>query len=381
MTKFLIQLFEAPEVDFRHHINDWESRSGKKSIDIRLTNQIKNSAKDILAYLGLADDATPREVYHALNHLLNKENDIIEKSLGINSESTSDEVIKKIVSFIKTKKVVGESYFMKPAKIKSHIKKHPPKKLMKILGYRSVDSLLKRESDGLIISVARETESAEWQKEYTKFCSNLVGSDFHIQDIDICLVSPKSRDRMNHAKVESSYLVRQTSEVGDLSLLPLSKRFKNDTITYLTAILDGIYQLRLSGSYFNYLSFGKDFGKKFSRAVFSGIRDGTTNELSMQWPSIYREMAKTNIDDPLIIDEKIERPADILKEHFEFNLPWHKFDQVVFGDKELVSLNLLDVATNSSNNLEFAERYLHTAQQEIWDRLSYEYLKSGVRGA
>ncbi|MEK7626043.1 MAG: hypothetical protein AAB423_01655 [Patescibacteria group bacterium] len=379
MTKFLIQLFEAPEVDFRHHINDWEVKSGRKSIDIRLTHQIKNSSKEILAYLGLAEDASSKEVYHALNHLLDKENTIIEKSLGVSSESTPDEVIRKILSFLKTKRVVGESYFMKPAKIKGYIKKQPPKKIMKILGYRSVDSLLKRESDGLIISVAKELESTEWQKEYARFCSNLVGSDFHIQDIHISLVPLKSRERMKHAKIEGSYLVRQTSEVGDLSLIPAKRRFKNDSITYLTAILDGVYQLRLCGSYFNYLSFGKDFGKKFSRAVFSGIRDGTTDELSMQWPSIYREMAKTSIDDPLIIDEKIDRPADILKEYFEFNVPWHKFDQVVFGDKELVSLNLLDVVTNSSNNFEFAQRYIHTAQQEIWDRLSYEYLKGGVR--
>ncbi len=378
MTQFLIRLFEAPKVDFHNHIDAMEREYGVRSVDIKLTNKINLSSKEILKYLSLSDDSLSREVYHSLNHFIDQENAVIESSLGITPDTKPEEIIKTIVDYIHDKSLISSSYFVKHPKIKSFIKKHPPKKVMKTLAYRSVDSLLKRESNGLLLSLARELEGSDWHKEYVKFCSNLVGSDCMIGDINLSIVSPRSRQHLASSKIDLSYLVRLSAETGSLALVAPEKRFKNDTITFLVAILDGIYQLRLFGNYFNYISFGKDFGKNFAKCVTKGIRSGTGDNNSIMWPALYRHMSRQNLDEPLIIDENIEKPTTTIAKNFELSLPWHKFDETVYGDQEIVSLNLMDIVTNSSNDFTFDQRYIHSAQQEIWDRLSYEYLKGAV---
>jgi len=79
VTRLLVKLFEAPEVEFRGLIDDWEQKTGRKSIDIRLTNQLTHLSKDILDYINLEPDASEREVYHALNLYVQKENKKIEE--------------------------------------------------------------------------------------------------------------------------------------------------------------------------------------------------------------------------------------------------------------------------------------------------------------
>ena len=96
------------------------------------------------------------------------------------------------------------------------------------------------------------------------------------------------------------------------------------------------------------------------------------------WPALYRHMSGQNLDEPLIIDDNIERPTKTISKNFELSLPWHKFDDIVYGDQEIVSLNLMDIVTNSSNDFAFNQSYIHSAQNEIWDRLSYEYLKGAI---
>ncbi len=275
MTQFLIRLFEAPKVDFHNHIEAMEREYGVRSVDIKLTNQINLSSKDILKYLSLDDDSLSREVYHSLNRYIDQENATVESSLGINPDTSPEEVLKTIVDYVHNNSLISPTYFVKHPKIKSFVKKHPPKKVMKTLAYRSVDSLLKREPNGLVLSLARELEGVDWHKEYVKFCSNLVGSDCTIGDISLSVVSPRTRQHLKGSKIDLSYLVRLSAETGSLALVAPEKRFKNDTITFLVAILDGIYQLRLFGNYFNYISFGKDFGKNFARGVTKGIRSGT----------------------------------------------------------------------------------------------------------
>ena len=378
MTQFLIRLFEAPALDFHRHIAAMESKFGARSVDIQLTNRINVDSKTILPHLSLEADTLPKELYHSLNQYLSQENNLIETTLGLTQENLPEQVVKTIVDFVHSNKMLRPSFFAKPAKLKSFIKKHPPKKVMKMLGYRSVDSLMKREASGFIISLARDIEGSDWQKEYLKFCSNFIGSDCSIQDIHVSIISARTRKHLDADKVDLSYLVRMSPESGSLSLVPPANRFKNDTITYAMAILDGIYQLRLQGNYYNYISFGKDFGKKYAKALFGGIRSGTGDENSIMWPALYKQVARTELDEPLIIDDVIEKPAQLIMKHFKLTLPWDRFDDVVYGDKDLVSLNLMDVVTNSSNNFYFDQRYIHSAQQEIWDKLSYEFLKSSV---
>lgn len=379
MTRLLVRLFEAPEVEFRGLIDDWEKKTGRNSVDISLTNKLMHQSKEILKYINLDDNASEREVYHALNDVIANENDKIKNELKIDDSSTPTDVLKKIIKFINGKDVAGQSFYLKPTKAREFIKKHPPKKIMKALGYRSVDSLLKREPYGLIINLAKGREGVEWNREYARFCNNLVGSDFSLHDITITLVSDKTANKMTDSGFSRSYLVRNCPELGAIFLLPPQRRFKLDAITCLVAVVDAVYQTRQYGSYFNFQSFQKDFGKKISSVIAHGIRPGSADEFSVMWPAAWHHIARTNVDDPLVLESKIDKPSDIVVAHFGLSLPWHKFEYLAYGKENPVSLNLLDAVTNASNDVRFENRFLHTLQQEVWDKLSSEYIEKGLK--
>lgn len=379
MTRLLVRLFEAPEVQFRSLIDEWEKKTGRQSVDISLTNQLMHNSKAILEYANLSKDASEREVYHALNDLISRENSKIEEKLGISDASSPSDLLKKILKFVEEKDIAGQSFYLKSSKAKEFLKKHPPKKIMKALGYRSIDSMLKREPYGLVINLAKSREGVEWNREYTRFCSNLVGSDFSLHDVTINIISDKTANKMAEQGFSRSYLVRNCPELGAIFLLAPHRRFNMDVITCLVAVLDAIYLTRQYGSYFNFQSFQKDFGKKISAVITQGIRPGSADEFSVMWPAAWHHIVKSSIDDPLVLESKIDKPSDIVVAHFDLSVPWHKFEYLSYGNDNPVSLNLLDVVTNASNDVKFDNRFLHALQQEVWDKLSSEYIKKGLK--
>lgn len=373
MTKFLLRLFEAPEVSFRQIIDEYEAKSGRQSLDIRLTDSIRHESQVIHDFLSLHDQPTEKELYYSLQNLARAENDLIEKMLDIDDRTTPADIVKKVLNYLEKRLDVHQSYFIKPTIFKNYYKKHPPKKTMKLLGYRSVDSMLKRESLPLVASLVKGQESVEWNRSYDHFLGNFLASDGAAHDVSIKQIEPKAHNHLISGKIKLSYFIRESLELGQAVVVPMSKRFQNDTLSYVVAVVDAIRKMQLYGSYYNYLRFQPDFGKRLQLVVQNGIHKGTEDYFSMMWPAYFKYISDHTDDE--FINQPIINVPDVMAKHFMLKAPWHKLETVAYGQDNPVSLNLIDVVTNTSNNIPFEQRFLHNAQQAIWDRLNIEYMK------
>src|SRR2546423_1816593 len=66
-----------------------------------------------------------------------------------------------------------------------------PKNVMKQLGYKSIDSLLKRENMGELFAALRFAESPTWLNKFIEGYSSLGSGDFETRQINVITISGK----------------------------------------------------------------------------------------------------------------------------------------------------------------------------------------------
>src|SRR5487761_1081413 len=182
MTRFLSEALEAKEPYFRQGLTNLEASNGNPSTDIRFSHEIMNNTAKKLNELGLdPKDTTPKELFEALKQRA-KEDDLklvkYLRTLAANNVSAEAEPVAGMAEALKNHMDSKACYGLKPSRVKSILKVNPPKKAMKKLGYRSIDSMLKHEAMPLIYTVATLYESPNWYKKLLEQYRQLKSSDF-----------------------------------------------------------------------------------------------------------------------------------------------------------------------------------------------------------
>jgi hypothetical protein len=127
-------------------------------------------------------------------------------------------------------KLVGDNielpthWALKPKAAKLSLKYNQPKKLMKFLKYRSLDSMLKRENVYELFFAAQEIESKSWQKNLAKYVSNLDQTDFEMRQLKLLALDYAKWfgiDPQNYASYESLTGVAGIWPAQELTSAPL----------------------------------------------------------------------------------------------------------------------------------------------------------------
>jgi hypothetical protein len=180
MSKNLSKLLDQPEALVEAAVKKLEHLSGFESTDVRLLAEMSNKIRSKTQELGLdPDDTTGPELYHALSVKLAQD----EKNLNL----STDDLIYKIAKTHKLHKV----YSLKHSVAKELLRAHPPRKLMKHLNYRSVDSMLKRENVCELYGGLPLVEAPRWLNVFWKDLAKLTPSDFESREIEIIVPSIK----------------------------------------------------------------------------------------------------------------------------------------------------------------------------------------------
>lgn len=192
MSRLLAAILGEPEKAMTNLMNKLELAAGHPSEDLRLLNRSQQSAKDKIAQLGLdSKDTTAEELYHTMLSKYAQASKTVDRTLGQTADSSSLSLAQKSVNL--TKHLVGESdsWSLKHQAVAKLLRVSPPKQLMKQLNYRSVDSLLKRESPTAVILMAEQVESKAWNANLSRSIKQLTSSDYALQPIDIQVLSGK----------------------------------------------------------------------------------------------------------------------------------------------------------------------------------------------
>lgn len=163
MSRLLSDLLGASEPMFTGTIQQLERMSGDPNIDVRLTAEIASKIRQKTRELGLDPaDTTPKELYHALQGLVQIHDNFLAKALGGSDPSDIADLLPRIIRKVESLPQSKRCWVMKHSVAKRLLKDMPPKQAMKLLGHRSVDSMLKRENIDELFVALQIAQSPAW---------------------------------------------------------------------------------------------------------------------------------------------------------------------------------------------------------------------------
>lgn len=384
MTKPLANIFDHDRVEFSHLINDWESRAGSPSHDIKLYGEVRANAVRAIKELGLDPvDTINAELYFALQERARQDNNRLADIIGIDNQNTPEELLKKITKWVLKNSHNIELWMVRPTVIRAILKKNPPKNVMKSLGLRSVDSMLKRDNVAEILSLSEELETSAYRQKIINAFKKIKVSDFDQRKVSFESIDSKRVEKLQKADFNISKVVLPNHILGSITLVPPKSRFPLDVLAITLIISESLNEMRKHSAYYKTLSMRPDFGEQFARASEIGIYHASKSLSEIGWNSIHKHLVGNedffnNLDQPyLTMDEFRAEPAihmlSRIDPYFEY---WKNLEYVFYANqhKDPVSLNLIDVVINASNKYPFHKRTVAYAKNKLWEELWTRYL-------
>lgn len=386
MTQYLSVALGAVEPMFGQNIQELERAGGRPSVDIRLSSEMVQQVRTKVVALGLdPDDTTGPELYHALKQRLCQDEWRVREALGIAADASANDVISKIHTFLNDKEVTATCFALKSSVAKRLLKKKAPKLVMKALGYRSLDSMLKHEHAAAILAAATVVESATWHKAFHDFYIKLKPGDF--EQRSIAVVHPKDKRWVAFSEryiAATKRNIMSFKELGAVVVLPLPTMLDGLAIT--TAVLSLYYMngIRAYSSFVKLQQVKPTFGAIVRQAV--GTEPMTSADLAGQavpWRVIQRyygrmkDVIHPDVFEPHVQPEDLQwhDAEDVLARLHPDLAFWSQTEYVcALRDGQAVSLNILDVALNYCNNLHFSNRVVHYVREHLWHELMSRYL-------
>ena len=391
MTRFLSESLRAPEPRFGLGLRHLEQANGFPGADIRLSIEVKQAARAKLAELGLNPaDTTAAELYHALQERV-KHDDIrltrTLRTLAATHVSAEGDVVAGMAYALQNAPLPKNCFALKAASLRTIIKKLPPKKAMKQLGYRSLASLLKHESVATILAAAVICEHPSWYRNVTEAYKRLKPSDFENRPIAILYDNSRKWRSLAASHVAARrHNILSFPETGTIVLLPLPVEQPTGAATAsLVLALHALNEVRASSTYLKLCQVRPDFGSVVQVVATSQpeLPVGSSGQ-STPWHLVQRYYARLQHR----FREELFEPHIGLED-----LSWHNVEEtlssiepslkfwqgsahlgVVHGHQP-VSLNLVDVALSYCNRLPFESRLLEGYQHSLWQELSLRYLQ------
>lgn len=386
MSKKLSELLSADEPLFSISLQQLERASGQHSVDVYLTAEIIAKTHQKMRELGLDPKFTNgRELYHALFGLVKLHDSFLAQKLGVKNHANVQEVLRAIEANAKQLPVNQSVWAIKSSVMKRMLKAQPPKKVMKVLHYRSLESMLKRESASELLGGARFAETAEWQDKFYKQYAKLTPADFEQRTIEVIYFDPKKWNGVAEDFIkQTKHTVGHLKEMGAILLAPLPIDYlPGITITTLPFVLHYMNEVRAYSAYFKLLQVKSDFGTIIEKTI---VHD----------PDSHAEMAGQGIH-WRVIQRQYGREATQFNEAFEPHLgindmAWHSAERSLYKlepalhfwydmdfvgatfDGQTVSFNILDMAISVVNNLTYGYQNCHHMQTSLWHELHSRYL-------
>jgi len=387
MTRFLSRALGAREPAFSQGISALEQAAGRPSTDIRLSSEITQRVRAKIVALGLdPSDTTGPELYNALQERLKQDDQKVRQALGIADGATADQVVKQLQQFLEKHDMPKKAFVLKASVAKRLLKKKLPKNVMKQLGYRSADSMLKHETVASLYAAALITEPASWHKTFRDQYAKLSPGDFEMRDI--AFVHPASK---NWQKLASGFVASAKHnmlafpELGAVVLLPLENQVDGLAITTLLLAFEEANGIRAHASYAKLQQVKPDFGSIIQQSSLS--EPYTSAELAGQpvpWRMIQRyysrfaeayhpEIFEPHVQTDDLVWYKGEQALASIEPSLEFWLDSSHLG-LLDSDGDIVSCNALDVALGYCNHLPFTERVVHFVRDNLWHELMMRYL-------
>lgn len=384
MSRLISDILQTDHVALHRQLQEYEYQSGKPSHDSRLISDIRVRAKKSVEDLGLdASNVAAKEVYFGLKEQARRHNTILSAKIGISEVMTPQEMVDRCVRWVDASLGANHVWTIKHSLVKSWLKKQPPKALMKQLGLKSVDSMLKRNNACELYTLAKEVEKPEWTTKFMQQLKKLSPSDFDARPVDMITVDSARIEKLRGSSFVATRTITPCYETGSIVIVRPEHRYHLDVLTTVVALLEVMSDMKKHSAYFRAISVRSDFPHQVTAVITRGLSRASAVIMKRNWNSVYRYMVGNEVvsladEHPHLSDDDFSSdPTHVvlaaLIPDFAF---WSSTDYVFFVDKEghHVSLHLLDVATNAANKQSFEDRYSGYGRTRLRDELEARYL-------
>ena len=386
MSKLLADLLELDEHSLKSSLGRLELASGQPGVDLKIMAEIKANLRRATGSLGMdPSDTTGKELYHGLIARVTKDNERLAHRLAGIAGQPAEHWSLGVPGFFLGLSVPTSCWVLKRSSAKELLHKLPPKALMKKLGYRSIDSMLKNENVGELFIGLRLTQPSPWMsKLYSQF-EKLNPGDFENRVLELVSLSAKRwLSTISSGQPLQSRMIVCAPEVGALALPPFKDWPKQSCLRFILLILGCMDNLRAQGCFIKLQQVEAGFGKKVAKA----FKEGSDFSLeiagqNISWAVIRRHYSKkAPADYPAVFDPHVQpedlsgdNPLDVLAgidEHFGW---WHRLESCALSEQDgPVSLNIFDMAVNYATATPYEKRCRHYFQQALYQEILLGYL-------
>ena len=385
MSRKLSEYLGVSNISFLGIIRALEASTFSPGIDIKLTLEIENKTKQKIHELSLDHlDSTNEEIYAGLTQKFLSDADRIESA--INAFEINGNLNSKIITNLKNITSDRNCFVIKHSVVKKQLLNFPPKLLLRKLGYRSVDSLIKREPVAVILSAALCVESETWKNHYYDMYKKLTPSDFEERKIEI-FEPRRTKSWINLSnellKINQS-TVMVSKELGGIVILPATESVRGLSSATLIFALDGINSIRVHSVFCKLQQVKEKFGETICN-VLLGNPDMLATVAGQEIPwHIIQKFYNRNIDkfpieifDPHVQKEdlgllSIENILGAIGPGLDF---WIGSEIVASKNlDEIVSFNIKDVCINAINKINFNTRSVDNFRESLWTELILRYI-------
>lgn len=375
MARLLSEILKEKEPDFSYRLAHFEKLAGSPSVDVRLISEMTTRFQQLAKNLGLDEvDTTAKELFFALNKKAIEDSESLSKRIGIAESDNPRLMTEKSVKYVKTLLHRTKIWRIKASTIKKDLKNNPPKKLLKSLGLRSVDSALKREPLAEILIFARLLEPKTWQNTYVNNARKITNADFDLQPIDINILTDARQAKLKSAGMKLTQLIRSDQETAGLVVSVAPKRFEGDVLYIVNSLIENINKMKTNSLYLKHRSVQPDFFSVIYNMRQRGITEEASRHLGIGWDAYSRSKRprEEKLDE---FDFDIEHEYERLRlEEILDNSLWSN-QYLLKGDDDLIiSCNLSDVIVNAVNGLEPEDSIIHHGQSELRSEIFSRYL-------
>lgn len=387
MTRILGELLGASQPDFNHLIQRLERAAGRPSADIRITHDIAGKIRSAATALHLdPHESTNKELYVALQGRLHVDEQKVLEGLSVHNVHDTELLLWSVQRFVQ-KQTKGHGVLaIKQVALKRLLKKQQPKKALKALGYRSLDSMLKHESAASLLTAISLTESASWLKKFHKQYQDLGFHDFEQRDIQV--FQPRNARWRKFGEAVSQqrrHNVMAFSEAGVVAILPMAQYVQGLAIVDLVTALQKANDIYAISTYLKLQQMTPRFSEEVARiADVNDISAVWLGDQEVSWQTLHAYLAnQTEVQyfDPYIQADDlyvipVEQTLESLHPAMSF---WADISHALRSDVTgLLSCNLLDVAINYCNKLSYQQASVLHAQQKLWHEVTSNYLSPGI---
>ena len=387
MTK-LAELLNATEPAFSLAIRDLEKITGRKATDLLLLDEMRQKAFNRMHRMKLDHkDTTARELYHALENRVRDDNLRLAKLIGGDDDSDVKKLVPLMIKAARTADIPMQAWALKRSVAKDMLREMPPKQMMEHLGYRSINSLLKREPFDEIYTALRFTEGDDWLSDYNQLFKSVKSSDFEERKINIIQMDhDKWVDQAGKYTKKKLHNVTHTKEMGTIIVVPMHcEKMRCLPLKTMDLLFHYTNEVRLYSSFYKLKSKHKKLGAEVVETLNADPGDAAIIAgQHVHWRVIQRYFGKLKDEKHPEAFEPHVHPEDLhwrkaeevlidIDPELEF---WRNLDYIIHdhGEEEHVSLNLTDVSFAYSNEVKFKDRYVYHARESLWNEIFMRYM-------